>query len=156
MGGSSEQSLVVLLARLSKAIYRRADAAVLGTGLKEYLALANLRDGAIPQQVLADRLHMDENNLVLLLNGLEEGELISRRRDPDDRRRHIVEVTNKGRKALERAERGMAGLEHDLLGSLSQSDRLTLKRLVLRILDGQASGSREAELTAARSRDDRR
>jgi hypothetical protein len=60
-------------------------------------------------------------------NGLEEGKLISRRRNPDDRRRHIVEVTNKGRKALERAERGIAGLEQGLLGSLSQSGRLTLK-----------------------------
>lgn len=156
MRAPTDPGLVVLLAGLSKAIYRRADEAVLGMGLKDYIALANLRDGGIPQQVLADRLHLDENNLVLLLNGLEQGELISRRRDPDDRRRHIVEITLRGRKSLERAERGMAGLEEELLGALSAADRATLKRLVLRILDGEASASKRSELVAARPKDDRR
>lgn len=137
MSPVSDPGLVVQLASLSKAIYRRADEGVLGMGLKNYMALANLRDQQVAQRTLADRLHMDENNLVLLLNSLEEGELISRRRDPDDRRRHIVEITPRGRKALDRAEQGMAGLEDELLDALSPSERATLKRLVRRILDGQ-------------------
>jgi DNA-binding MarR family transcriptional regulator len=148
MSSQQDPGLVVLLAGLSKAIYRRADEAVLGMGLKDFMALANLRERGVAQRTLAERLHMDENNLVLLLNGLEAAELIARRRDPDDRRRHIVEITPRGRKALERGERGMAGLEEELLGALSASERATLKHLVRRILDSQAA-ARESEAALA-------
>jgi DNA-binding MarR family transcriptional regulator len=125
-------------------------------GLKDYIALSYLGDGGIPQQLLADRLHLDENNLVLLLNGMEQAELIARRRDPDDRRRHIVEITPRGRKALDRAERGMAGLEEEILGSLSQADRATLKHLVLRILGTDGAAPQKSELSAVPSKEDRR
>ena len=144
MSSQRDPGLVVLLASLSKAIYRRADGAVMGMGLKEYIALSYLQDGGIAQQLLADRLHLDENNLVLLLNALEEAELIARRRDPGDRRRHIVEITPRGRKALDRAERGMAGLEEELLGALSPSERATLKRLVLQVLESQTAARQPA------------
>lgn len=144
MSNQRDPGLVVLLASLSKAIYRRADGALMGMGLKEYIALSYLQDGGIPQQLLADRLHLDENNLVLLLNAMEEAELIARRRDPGDRRRHIVEITPRGRKALDRAERGMAALEEELLAALSPSERATLKRLVLQILESQTAARQPA------------
>lgn len=138
MTDSEAPRLAVLLAKLSKTVYRKAEEALPGVSFKDYIALAKLDDRGVPQQRLADSLGMDENNLVLLLNGLEEAGSISRRRDPDDRRRHIVEITPKGKKVLERAERGMATLEEDLLQVLSQAERATLKQLVRRILESQA------------------
>ena len=55
-----------------------------------------------------------------------------RRRDPDDRRRHVVEITASGRKALARAEQALDGLEEDVLDGLSADERATLRELLAR------------------------
>jgi DNA-binding MarR family transcriptional regulator len=78
---------------------------------------------------------MDANNCVILLNGLEEGGLIERTRDPQDRRRHIVEITSKGRKALERAEHELETLEDDVLGNLDAAERDKLRDLLAKALE---------------------
>src|SRR5919201_524311 len=94
---------MVLLTHLSRVVYRRAKESVLGMSLKEYMALSSLRDQTnVSQQGLCDALHLEPNNCVLLLNALESGNLVERRRDPADRRRHIVVLTPAGRPALER------------------------------------------------------
>jgi DNA-binding MarR family transcriptional regulator len=145
MTDSESPRLAVLLAKLSKTVYRKTEEALPGMSVKEYMALSNLDERGVPQQRLAESLHMDENNLVLLLNGLEEAGSIARRRDPDDRRRHIVEITPGGKKLLERAEGGMAKLEEELLSALSPSERAMLRRLVRRVLESQATPTRQPE-----------
>jgi MarR family transcriptional regulator, temperature-dependent positive regulator of motility len=138
---------MVLLTRLSRVVYRRASEAVLGMTLKEYMALTNLRDQrGVTQQALADALHLDPNNCVLLLNVLESGRLAERRRDPSDRRRHIVELTPAGRQALERADRALESVEDEVLGALSRTERETLYRLLVRAVEGEArKAAREQE-----------
>src|SRR3979490_531225 len=60
-------------------------------------ALIELRDrGELSQQSLCGQLHLDPTNLVAILNELEERGYATRRRDPEDRRRHLVEVSTKG------------------------------------------------------------
>ena len=81
---------VVLLIRLAKSVYKYATDDVLGIRLKEYVTLSNLRDGARAQSELCAAMHMDANNCVLLLNDLEAAGRVERKRDPADRRRHIV------------------------------------------------------------------
>jgi DNA-binding MarR family transcriptional regulator len=145
MNDQESPRLAVLLAKLSKTVYRKSEEALPGMNIKEYLALTMLDEHGVPQQRLAERLGMDENNLVLLLNGLEDGGSIARRRDPDDRRRHIVELTPRGKKVLAGAERGMVQLEEELLSALSPSERATFKQLVLRVLQSQAASARHSE-----------
>jgi DNA-binding MarR family transcriptional regulator len=129
------QSSTVLLTQLSRRVYRYATEDVLGMRLKAYAALTYLRDqGAIPQQQLGELCHLDPNNLVLVLNDLESAGDVERRRDPADRRRHIVELTPAGHEALERAEHGMASVEDDVLGALSPDERSTLRELLARAL----------------------
>jgi DNA-binding MarR family transcriptional regulator len=104
--------------------------------LKPYIALGYIRDhpGA-SQQELESALFMDANGVVLLLNELEAAGLSVRRRDPEDRRRHIVEMTDSGGLALERADKARESLEDEVLGGLSGEERATLKNLVRRVLD---------------------
>lgn len=147
MSDSQSPGLALLLAKLSKTVFRKSEEALPGISIKDFLALSNLDERGIPQQRLAERLGMDENNLVLLLNGLEDAGSIARRRDPEDRRRHIVEITPRGKKVLERAEHGMARLEEELLYALTPSERATLKQLVRRVLQSQGAPARQPEAT---------
>ncbi|MBV8716457.1 MAG: winged helix-turn-helix transcriptional regulator [Chloroflexi bacterium] len=126
---------MVLLTRLSREIYRRATEDVLGMNLKAYLALNNLREqDAVSQQALGDALHLDPNNCVLLLNVLEAGRLAVRRRDPNDRRRHMVELTEEGRRAVERADRALESVENEVLAALTVEERKELQRLLARAM----------------------
>jgi DNA-binding MarR family transcriptional regulator len=79
---------------------------------------------------------MDANNVVLLLNELEDLGYVSRRRDPTDRRRHLVDLTAGGRRALERAEHAQEQIEDDILEALDDEERATLWRLLTRALYG--------------------
>ncbi|HWD24589.1 MAG TPA: MarR family transcriptional regulator, partial [Acidimicrobiales bacterium] len=87
----TEVGLTVLLTQLSRAVYRRTPEELLGMRLKQYVALASLGEHpCISQQEMGDMLCTDANNLVILLNELEAAGFALRRRDPSDRRRHLV------------------------------------------------------------------
>ncbi len=126
---------MVLLTRLAKQVYRRSDEQLLGMHLRHLMTLSYLRDHTgCPQQELAEVLCMDANNVVLLLNELEDVGYVSRRRDPDDRRRHRVELTPSGTKALAKAEKAQEAIEDDVLAALDEDERATLWRLLSRAL----------------------
>jgi DNA-binding MarR family transcriptional regulator len=126
---------MVLLTRLAKQVYRRSDEDLLGMPLRHLMTLSYLRDHVgCPQQELAEVLCMDANNVVLLLNELEDLGYTARRRDADDRRRHRVELTARGIKALTSAERAQEAIEDDVLQALSDDERATLWRLLSRAL----------------------
>jgi DNA-binding MarR family transcriptional regulator len=126
-----------LLTQLQKALHRRSSEELLGMRLKPYMALGYIRDhpGAT-QQELENALFMDANSVVLILNELEAAQFSIRKRDPQDRRRHIVEMTAAGRHAIERADKARESLEDEVLAPLSAEERNTLRKLVQRVLDG--------------------
>jgi DNA-binding MarR family transcriptional regulator len=127
---------LVLLTRLSRLVYRRATEDVLGMRLKQFVALNYLHHmpEGVGQRQLGDLLMLDANNCVLLLNDIEAAGWAERRRDPEDRRRHIVEITESGREALFRAEIALDGLEDEVLGALSSEERDTLRDLLGRVM----------------------
>src|SRR5664280_976106 len=131
---------IVLLTRLARVVYRRSPVEMVGMRLREMGALAYLRDHQqATQHALSRALCIDANNCVLLLNDLEALRYVERRRDPVDRRRHLVELTARGRIALERAELAKGSVEDDVLGALSAEERCVLQRLLSRALEGQLS-----------------
>ena len=132
-----DRGLVSLLVQLNKAIHRRSTEEMLGMRLKAYMTLGHIREHpGTTQQELETALVMDANSVVLILNELEAREFSIRKRDPQDRRRHIVEITPAGRRALEKADKAREVLEDELLAPLSADERKTLKRLVERVLEG--------------------
>ncbi len=139
---------MVLLTRLAKQVYRRSSEELLGMHMRLLMALSYVRDhDSTPQQELAEALCMDANNVVLLLNELEDLGYVARRRDPDDRRRHLVELTEEGFRALSSAERAQETIEDDVLRALDPDERAILWRLLTRALVGaepDASGSGSA------------
>jgi MarR family transcriptional regulator, temperature-dependent positive regulator of motility len=134
----------LLLAQLGKRIFRQSNEEQMGIPMRHFLALGLLRGyEGLSQQALADLLCTDANNLVILLNELEADGLATRRRDPLDRRRHIVEITPAGRKAVARAEKALAPHEGEVLSGLTTQERAELRRLLVRAL-GQSAVAAEA------------
>jgi DNA-binding MarR family transcriptional regulator len=136
---ATHQSLA-LISHLARVALRGSEAALEPSGLRprHVVALTILRDhGAMTQGGLADALRLDPSNLVGLLNELEERELLVRRRDQGDRRRHIVEVSPAGRDALGQAERALASVQDDVLAALDEGERTALYDLLLRAAGGR-------------------
>ena len=131
---TSHQSLV-LINHLARVARRGSEAALEPTGLRprHLVALTILRErGAMPQVALGEALRLDPTNLVGLLNELEQASLLERRRDPLDRRRHIVELSDAGRTALDRAERALASVQDQILAGLDDDERAALHALLVR------------------------
>lgn len=127
--------MAALLTRLAKLVYRRSSEEVLGMTLRHFVTLSYLRDHPrLPQQDLDEVLCIGANNLVLLLNELEAAGLVERRRDPVDRRRHVVDPTPAGVAALARAERNQEKIEDDIFATLSTDERARLRQLLERAL----------------------
>ena len=136
MAKSTTPGVTVLATRLSRLIYRRTSEDLLGMTVKQFATLAMVREHSpIPQQELGELLCLDANNLVLLLNDLEAQEFAFRRRDPTDRRRHLVEITDEGRRAFENAEKGIESVEDEVLSLLSATERVELQALLAKALD---------------------
>ncbi len=128
---------MALLTRLARQSYRRISEDSLGMKLKSYGTLSTLAElGDMPQADLSVAMCIDANNLVLLLNELESLGYVSRQRDPADRRRHIVVMTDAGRRALLEAEQQMEDTEDAVLTHLSAKERDQLHRLLKQALDG--------------------
>jgi DNA-binding MarR family transcriptional regulator len=131
MAVETSSGTVVMLMRLATAIKKRSTEELMGLKLRQLMLLSYLNSGAPAlQQQLCESLWLDANNCVLLLNELEDLGYVQRRRDPADRRRHVVELTEAGRIALERAEAAQESLGDELFGALSDEERATLRSLL--------------------------
>jgi DNA-binding MarR family transcriptional regulator len=126
-----------LLTQLSRVVYRRATEDLIGMKLKQLIALDHLRQNhGCLQQALGQTLMLDANNCVILLNDLDEHGFVERRRDPEDRRRHLVEITAAGERALALAEAKLESLEDQVLGGLDADERAALHDLLAKALAG--------------------
>jgi DNA-binding MarR family transcriptional regulator len=125
----------------------RAEAVLAPVGLRPRhlvaLTVLRARRGST-QQALAATLEMDGTNIVGLLNELEAEKLIERRRSPEDRRRHVVELTDAGAKQLAKVEVALAAVEEEVLGALDESQRETLYNLLLQAARGTVPSCTEA------------
>jgi DNA-binding MarR family transcriptional regulator len=114
-----------------------------GVRPRHVAALIELRDrGELTQQSLCGQLHLDPTNLVAILNELEQRGYATRRRDPDDRRRHLVEVSKKGIAVIDKVSEVMDGVEEELLSGLEPGEREELEGLLTSIWE--RSGGYEA------------
>jgi DNA-binding MarR family transcriptional regulator len=124
----------------------------LGLRPRHHIALTILRDvGETGQADLATILRIDRTNLVGLLNELEEQGLIERRRSAEDRRRHTVALTAKGRRQLAKAEFAMLAIESDVLSGLDEAERRQLHDLLWRAVGGCTGDHGDADADAASS-----
>ena len=115
-----------------------------------YSILALLDEGVRETQgAIAQALGYDKGQLVGLLDELEAGGLVERRRDTVDRRRHIVLMTAAGRKALERMRRLSADLDARFLAPLNDTERRQIHALLMKVAQVRLPNCRKVSASSA-------
>src|SRR6266516_2740773 len=133
----------MLLVKLGRALQHRFNDALKPSELmpRHLQVLDELRQGPMSQQALADRVGVDPTKLVGLLNDLEGQHLGLSRRDPVDRRRHIVENSQEGEARVDAAAAAAAAVEDEILAALDDEQRAQLRELL--VLAAESSGLSE-------------
>ena len=148
--GIAQRWPTLLMIKLGRITMHRFSEALEPFGIRprHVAALIELRDrGELTQQTLCGQLHLDPTNLVAILNELEDRGYATRRRDPDDRRRHLVVISKKGVAVIEKVSRVMDGVEDDLLEGFDAAEREQLAGLLASLWDrsgGYAAWSQAA------------
>lgn len=104
------------------------------------------------QQDLCDRLDLDKSHMVGFVDDLEALGHLHRTRDPEDRRRHRVEITVSGRQLLTRLLAIDRGCHDEVFAVLADDEREVLVGLLRRVvedLDTSRLGTDHVDATAA-------
>jgi DNA-binding MarR family transcriptional regulator len=116
--------------------------------LVHHAVLSALDDlGPLSQQQLADALDLDKSHLVGRIDDLERRQLVTRERDPVDRRRHALTLTPVGKALADRLRPVALESQRQFLATLGADEQETLISLLRRVLaanDAARLGAAEA------------
>jgi MarR family transcriptional regulator for hemolysin len=124
------------LARVAKVVSRAFDDALEAAGgsLPQWLVLVSLKHGAHgAQRAIAESIGIESATLTHHLNRMETAGLIVRRRDPNNRRVHQVELTDAGEATFRRLRLEVARFDARLRQELPARDLAQLGRLLDRM-----------------------
>lgn len=126
------------LTRVARVVSRAFDDALAEAGgsLPMWLVLLNLKiNPRANQRELADAVGVREATLTHHLNAMEKDGLLTRRRDPNNRRIHIVEPSETGDTLFLRLRDAAVSFDGRLRQGLSQPELDRLGRLLNRLAD---------------------
>ncbi len=130
------------LSRTARAVSRAFDDALAGAGgsLPVWLVLISLKSRPVRnQRELAEAVGIREATLTHHLNAMDGQGLITRRRDPANRRVQLVELTGAGEAAFHRMRGAAGAFDQQLRAGLSDADLDVLAGLLGR-LEGNVAG----------------
>ena len=130
------------LARTARAVSRSFDAALAAEGgsLPVWLVLISLKSRPVSnQRELAEAVGIREATLTHHLNAMESHGLLTRRRDPANRRVHLVELTGEGEAAFLRLRGAAIDFDRRIRHGVSE-DELAGFRDILRRFESNAAG----------------
>jgi DNA-binding MarR family transcriptional regulator len=130
------------ISRIGLHIARRQEEAFgrLGLNRGEVGVLGALRFAGPEQQLSPTRLFkglmLSSAGITSRLDRLEHRGYVKRRRDPNDRRGVLVELTDAGREVLDKAVSANTGGEKELLSNLTKQEQKALAGLLKKLLAG--------------------
>ena len=132
----AEEPIGLDLTRTAKVVQRAFDGALAAAGasLPVWLVLVSLmsrQHGA--QRELAAALGIEGPTLTHHLNKMEASGLVTRRRDPENRRVHIVELTDAGRARFTELLETVQAFDAQLRAGFTRGELSTLRALLTRL-----------------------
>ena len=127
----------VLLTNVSRDISRAFDAALeaVGGSRSSWLVLMALKRGPLRnQRELAAVVGVEGATLSHHLNGMEAAGLVTRRRDPANRRMHLVELTPAGEDAFLRMLGTVVAFDRQLRSGIDEADLAVVEQTLYRLL----------------------
>lgn len=137
------------LSRTARTVSRAFDDALAAAGgsLPVWLVLISLKSQRLRnQRELASAVGIREATLTHHLNAMDAQGLITRRRDPANRRVHLVELTSAGEAAFQRMRSAAAAFDERLQAGISPDELAVLAGLLGRLegnvvsADGSTAG----------------
>jgi MarR family transcriptional regulator, transcriptional regulator for hemolysin len=133
----------LLLSTAAKAVSRAFDDALATAGgsLPIWLILLSHKSRRLgSQRELAETIGIQEATLTHHLNAMEAGGLITRRRDPANRRLHLVELTKEGDALFHRLRAAAVIFDRQLRAGFSDEEVANLGRLLNRLRANVTTG----------------
>jgi MarR family transcriptional regulator, transcriptional regulator for hemolysin len=124
------------LARTAKSVSRAFDDALAQAGgsLPVWLVLLNIKSQQLGnQRELADEVGIKQATLTHHLNAMDARGLVTRRRDPANRRVHLVELTEAGEAAFARLREAAFAFNQRLRRGFSDGELAGLEELLRRL-----------------------
>jgi DNA-binding MarR family transcriptional regulator len=110
----------------------------IGMRTRYYFVLACLAGGPrLSQQDLSRLLNLDPTTVVSVIDEMERNRHVERRRDPADRRRYHLYLTESGREALIEADRVAGETETGFFAALGDAETSALRDMLARMLAGR-------------------
>jgi MarR family transcriptional regulator for hemolysin len=131
-----EEPIGLLLTRTAKVVSRAFDEALTEAGgsLPAWLVLVSLEGQAHgAQREIAEAVGVEGPTLTHHLNRMEAAGLVTRRRDPENRRAHRVELTDAGEATFRRLVQTVAAFDARLRAGFSDRELAALRGLLDRL-----------------------
>ena len=139
----AHQPLGLHLTRVCRTVSRAFDDALAEAGgsLPVWLVLISLKSGQLAsQRELAEAVGIQGATLTHHLDTMESAGLVTRRRDPANRRLHLVELTPAGDALFLRLRDAAMAFDRRLRAGLSDDDVTQLEALLTRLRDNVSGG----------------
>lgn len=132
------------VARTAKAVTQAFDAALVAAGgsLPTWVILLALKTGrAASQSELAESVGIQGATLTHHLNAMEKNGLLTRQRDPDNRRIHRVELTEQGEQLFRQLRGAAVAFDRRLRAGLGDDEVASLGVLLDRLRENVDAGA---------------
>jgi MarR family transcriptional regulator for hemolysin len=133
MAPPAEEPVGLAVTRSAKALSRAFDDALAAAGgsLPVWLVLVSLKSqDHAAQRRLAESVGIEGPTLTHHLDRMEEAGLVTRRRDPTNRRAQLVTLTDEGEAAFTRLLAVVVDFDRCLRAGVSERDVATLRRVL--------------------------
>lgn len=145
------------LARSAKLVSRAFDDALASAGgsTSTWLVLIALKtQPGANQRTIAEAVGIQGATLTHHLDAMESAELLARRRDPANRRMHLVELTDAGERLFHELCKAAAAFDRRLRNDLGQDEIDRLEELLAKLVENAtgAAGGAASAVSAATAR----
>jgi len=114
--------------------------------IQHYAILAMIDEyGPLSQKQISQMIDTDPSDIVGLMDTLEEAQMVTRKRDMNDRRRHSLQITDTGQRELADLDVRTAELNDIFFQPLNSGERRQFEEYLRRLLESDVHNNTEHE-----------